>query len=346
MNPVVPKISIVVPTYNAGAYLDSLLESLVEQSLVTFEVLLLDDASKDDSLQRMEKYAADERVRIFQWESNRGAHAGTLFLLTEIRGEFWCYPGADDYFEPNFLEERLKWIEKHPNVALVHGRAGYVDEHGLKIDDPNPPMNTPELMRGDDLLLALLEHNFINAPSVIVRSSFTKTILPFFTGAVFYPMDWYLWILLAALGFDFRYDDRALHAYRIHSASNSLTPEKLAVRRAECRLTPLLALSKASGYSDHAAVLWSRWGRTLYAAWLLRALVVSKSRRFDFAWLRLAAQACRRQPQGRFFPLFDYVRNGLAIVMTAYRERKARSKQRLSVSGLAQIRHPMFEKLP
>lgn len=336
-----PLISIIVPTYNGGPYLELLLDSILRQSFADYEVLLLDDCSKDGSWEVMGRYCSDARFRRFRWDPNRGAHAGTFFLLTQMRGDYWCYPGADDVLEPEFLTERLKVMQEHPNCAVVHGRADYIGPDGEEVPPQTPDLDIPAMMPGSRALETLLQHNYINAPSVMVRASVTRLVLPQFCGMMFYPMDWYLWILIAATGFDFAWDDRKLHSYRVHLTSNSLIPAKEAIRKVEIRLTLLLALRKACGYSDLAMDSWARHGRDLYVMTLFRCWTARKSPSYNGAWFRQAMVAAGRRRAGLTLEFFLKLPT---ILLTGFRERQARAAQSFTVSGLAQIDEPLFRR--
>lgn len=334
-----PLISIILPVYNAGPYLRVLIDSVLAQDHSDFEVLMLDDASTDGSLDIMREYKRDNRFKIFSWTENRGAHAGTLFLLNQARGEFWCYPGADDILSCQFLRERLGMLVGHPNRALVHGRARYIDEQGNLAPPQMISWDIPENMDGRRALETLLQHNYINAPSIMARMDLTRMVLPFFTGAMFYPMDWYLWILLAATGYDFHYDKRELHSYRLHLQSNSLKPEKAGIRSVETRLVTLVALKKATAYSDFAASAWSKYSRclyllTLYRIWINRNLPESKR------WFALLQTSAARVPRQSL--VTEVIKDFLPMILAGGKERKARLHQIFTVSGLALVDEPMF----
>jgi hypothetical protein len=337
-----PRVSIVVPTFNGGPYLKLLLDSILRQSFTDFEVLLLDDCSVDDSWSVMEEYRNDPRFRLFRWNPNRGAHAGTFFLLGQMRGEFWCYPGADDILEPGFLEERVKALDANPNCALVHGQAHYIDQIGNPAAPQAPELDIPPVMPGSRALETLLQHNYINGPSVMVRSSLTRSVLPHFCGMMFNPMDWYLWILIAATGFDFAWDPRKLHSYRVHLSSNSLAPDRESLRKVEIRLAPLLALKKATHFSDLAMDAWARHGRQLFLLTLFRCWVVRRSPSYDPMWLRQALVA--HGWSGRQRLTHAFLAHLPLILLAGWRERSVRSAQRFVTAGLAQINEPLFRR--
>lgn len=96
-----PKVSIIVPIYNAEKTLDRCINSILNQDYIDFELLLIDDGSKDSSGAICDKYAAkDTRVRVIHKE-NSGVSASRNLALNEARGEYLQFLDADDWITPN-----------------------------------------------------------------------------------------------------------------------------------------------------------------------------------------------------------------------------------------------------
>ena len=96
-------ISIVVPVYNMEAYLPECLASIVAQRCQDFEVLLVDDGSKDNSLAVCQEWAAkDARFRVFS-QQNAGVSVARNRALDEAKGEYVCFVDADDAIAPDYL---------------------------------------------------------------------------------------------------------------------------------------------------------------------------------------------------------------------------------------------------
>lgn len=93
-----PKISILVAVYNTAAYLPQCLDSLLSQTLKDIEVLCVDDASTDKSLEILHQYAEkDERVKVFALKENRGqAHARNVGL-SHATGDYIGFVDSDDW---------------------------------------------------------------------------------------------------------------------------------------------------------------------------------------------------------------------------------------------------------
>ena len=104
-----PKISVIVPFYNAEATLARCLDSLIVQTFADFEALLIDDGSTDGSAVIAAGYARrDGRFRVFR-QDNSGAGAARNLGLSESAGAYICFLDADDGLLPDYLEQMLTW---------------------------------------------------------------------------------------------------------------------------------------------------------------------------------------------------------------------------------------------
>jgi glycosyltransferase involved in cell wall biosynthesis len=335
-------VSILVPAHNAAPYLSALCASIQAQTHGHFELLIANDGSTDNTLEVLEPFRSDRRFQILSWKKNRGVTQATLALLNLMRGEYWCHPGADDLLNPNFLERRIASLDANPQALMAHGAAEFIDATGKKISNLPIPGNLPMQMDGQRALGALLQHNFINTPSVMIRSNLTKLVLPFFGGNWKYAQDWYLWLLHFATGFDLLWDPEPLHKYRIHAASLSNSPEKEAIRNAEIRLVPLCALSVAARFSQIAAVYWRKWRSSLYALWLRRAFRIRSEKALLDNWSPMAAYAFYGTTNRGFSLHSEGLRHAASILKVSSREKRALTSQSFRVSGLAQINDPIF----
>lgn len=337
-----PTVSVLVPTFNAAAYLSQLCQSIQEQTYRNFEVLILDDGSTDETAQVLAPFRNDPRFHIYHWTPNRGVNAATAMLLARMRGEYWCNPGADDVLSPEFLAQRVERMEASRNAVLVHGPPEIIDSSGAPHEADFPELEVPVKMQGERALAVLLQHNIIGTSSVLARSDLTRLILPFFLHNWKYAQDWYLWILHAATGFDLLWDQRKLYKYRVHPQSLSLDPGRAAVRHAEIRLVPLCALNAAAQFSPLAASLWAKWRQTLYRLWLFRAARLRAKGQLQAEWLRLAACAYYDRRKHCVSLLWELCKHSPGILMAGLNERCSIQKQSFRVSGIARIHDPIF----
>ena len=115
-----PKISIIVPVYNAEKYLDRCLAALINQTFKEIEILCINDGSTDGSLGILNRYQKqDNRVRVFS-QKNAGPARARNVGLKNMRGEYLMFCDADDWYEPTMCEELYNtMIEHHVDCAQV-----------------------------------------------------------------------------------------------------------------------------------------------------------------------------------------------------------------------------------
>ena len=95
-----PKISIIIPVYNVGKYLDECLESCINQTLEDIEIICVDDASPDNSIKILEEYQQkDSRIKIFRHEKNKNLGGARNTGLENATGEYVWFVDSDDYID-------------------------------------------------------------------------------------------------------------------------------------------------------------------------------------------------------------------------------------------------------
>ncbi|HSH92604.1 MAG TPA: glycosyltransferase [Roseimicrobium sp.] len=337
-----PAISIIVPTYNTGRYLPLLCESLLAQSCGDFEVLIGDDGSTDNTREVIAPFLTDPRFHLHSWTENRGLAAANKTLLSMVRGEFWCSPGADDLLRPDFLEKRLARMKAHPKAIIIHGPPEIIDEEGRVLAGQKLPQPAEPVVAGERALEQLLQHNTYNVPGIFSRSNALPRVLPHFTTAWRYAPDWFLWILLAATGGEVVWDPEPLHSYRVHSKSLTLDPAYDAHRGAEIRLAPMCALRAAGAYSEIARRLWEKWGRALYALWLRRSVKLRMSGQLQPRWVELGARAMHAGFENPPSWWREVIRCAPEMLRYSLAESRARKSQSFYVAGLAMVDDPVF----
>lgn len=112
-----PKISVIVPVYNAEQYLPCCIDSIINQTLGSFELILVDDGSQDNSGAICDEYAKnDKRVTVIH-KKNGGASEARNAGINTASGEYIMFVDSDDYIDENMLEDMLKKAE--PDVDLI-----------------------------------------------------------------------------------------------------------------------------------------------------------------------------------------------------------------------------------
>ena len=100
------KISVIVPVYNAEAYLDKCIESLIRQSYDNLEIILIDDKSTDKSLKICYEWRErDERISVFEHSNNKGQASARNLGLEKASGKYITFVDSDDWIEEKLIEK-------------------------------------------------------------------------------------------------------------------------------------------------------------------------------------------------------------------------------------------------
>lgn len=120
-----PRVSIIIPTYNCDQFLGRAIASALSQSYTDYEVLVVDDGSTDDTSNVVAQYG--QKVRYFH-QSNRGVSAARNLALSYATGEFVAYLDADDMWYPEKLALQVAFLDVHQECGFVHAEVSVIDE--------------------------------------------------------------------------------------------------------------------------------------------------------------------------------------------------------------------------
>ena len=129
-----PEVSIITPCYNSSKFLQQTIDSVLNQTFTDWEWLITDDKSTDHSVEIIRK-VNDERIKLTVAEKNGGAGHARNLSLEKATGRFITFLDADDFWEPNFLEEMVSFMKKE-NAELAYSNYSRCDENLIpKIED-------------------------------------------------------------------------------------------------------------------------------------------------------------------------------------------------------------------
>src|SRR5688572_129331 len=111
-----PRVSILIPTYNYAHVLGEAVESALSQTFEDFELIIVDDQSKDNTDEVVQKYLSDPRVQYYKNEKNLGLVGNFNKCLEYANGEYIKYLLADDRLHPQNLEKFVAVLDLYPNV--------------------------------------------------------------------------------------------------------------------------------------------------------------------------------------------------------------------------------------
>ena len=107
-------VSIIMPSYNCGKYVEKTIHSVQAQTYQNWEIIFMDDCSNDDTIKRVsELLEQDSRIKLFQNHINSGAAVSRNDALREAKGRWIAFLDSDDIWEPTKLEKQIRFMEEN-----------------------------------------------------------------------------------------------------------------------------------------------------------------------------------------------------------------------------------------
>ena len=123
-------VTIGIPVYNGEQYIQKAIDSVLTQSYTNFKLIISDNASNDSTEAICREFALnDSRVRYVRHKINKGTNFNFPFVLSEASSKYFVWLGADDYWEPTFLEKNIEILESDVNII---GSIGLVEFYGIE----------------------------------------------------------------------------------------------------------------------------------------------------------------------------------------------------------------------
>lgn len=211
-----PKISVLIPTYNYGRYLEEAIESVLVQDFEDYELIVSDDCSSDNTHEIMARYAENRKVRYHRHAVNLGMVENWNWCLAEARGEFIKFVFGDDKLSQSDALGKLHTMMKlNPSASLGASARLIIDQESNVLTRWNHMGNTGKYNGKEIITKCLIENrNIIGEPTVTI---FRKEIV----GAGFnlnyrQLVDLEFWFQLLEKG-DLIFTDENLCCFRKHS---------------------------------------------------------------------------------------------------------------------------------
>jgi glycosyltransferase involved in cell wall biosynthesis len=209
-----PKVSVVVPTYNRAHLLRTCLESIARQTYHDFEIVVVDDGSADDTTEVVAAFAPLAR---YFWQENQGIPGALNRGVREARGEYVSFVASDDALVAEALEAEVRVLQENPSVGLVYGQAWEMNEKGRVISVRKPGFAQGSYIRsGREEIRDLLFADHITCSTVMVRRSCLDDVGLF--DPKYSPLgeDWDMWTRIAKK-YDVAYIAKPLGIYLDHA---------------------------------------------------------------------------------------------------------------------------------
>ena len=189
--PVAPKVSVLLPVYNAANTVEAAAQSVLTGNEVALELIIIDDGSTDDTGAVLDGIAQDPRVRITS-RPNKGLAASLNEGIAAASAPLVARMDADDISMPGRLDAQLKFLVEHDDVVLVGGQI-------RRIVKGQPESASDFPLDHDGILDALIQgHHAICHPSIMMRKSALDVIGGYWNNGV--AEDWDLYLRLSEVG--------------------------------------------------------------------------------------------------------------------------------------------------
>lgn len=164
-----PKISIIVTSYNKKKYIAQTLQSILDQRYPNLEIIVIDDGSTDNSLQIINSFARKnpKTVKVYV-QKNQGQKKATNLGITKSKGEILNFLNSDDYFEENILSEIGEYFHNNPTVLWLTGYCDIVNQNNNQIY-PWVTLYKNFLLKINKYFLLLIV-NYITCSGVFIRT--------------------------------------------------------------------------------------------------------------------------------------------------------------------------------
>ena len=184
-----PRVSFLIPVYNAERFLEETLDSVLAQTFSDFEVIAIDDGSTDASSEILATYAAnDPRIRLVR-QANGGVTKALNRGLQEVRGTYTARIDADDIALPDRLAIQVAWMDTHPECGVLGTAAHRIGPAGETLGTWVPPTD-PDLIRW-----RLTFGNCLIHPTILMRTGALRAIGGY-DESVPTAQDYVLWVRL------------------------------------------------------------------------------------------------------------------------------------------------------
>jgi len=217
MRSYLPRVSVIIPTYNRSKLLRVALESALAQTYPNIEVIVVDDGSTDDTAEVMAQYAG--RVTYIK-QANQDAAAARNTGIRAASGEYLTFLDDDDLILPTKIERQVQVLASRPEVGLVHCRFYHTNEDGNYLYKAG-------LLPEGEVLQKLVCSDFVWMGAPLIRRHCFDQVGLFDEEIPSIAADWDMWLRVAQAGYRFACVQEPLGAYRIHGSNMVFDAAKL-----------------------------------------------------------------------------------------------------------------------
>lgn len=191
-------ISVIIPTYNTELLISRTIQSILTQSFKgDYEIIIIDDYSTDNTIKIIEAFQ-DSRIRLYKQSKNVGPAAARNLGLKKAQGEYLVYLDGDDYWENDYLQESVNFLDSHPEAVAV----SVMQKHKLINNSCYIRPDIPEDYKTeviDDFYKYWAKYHHCMTGSIMLRTQIAK-LIGGMREDIRINEDWEFWSVLATYG--------------------------------------------------------------------------------------------------------------------------------------------------
>lgn len=234
------RVSVILPVYRVSAYIERCIRSVLAQSCRDYELLVIDDATDDDSIVQAEhvlrEHSGELSWQILKHAANRGLSAARNTGIRAAKGDYLYFMDSDDVLTPDCLEQLLSLAEADPSVEAVQGNALIIRPHRkdcLLIVDPPAALNSNQAIRAD--YFSKWSHIPFSVWNLLIRRDFVVNNGLFFEEGIIYEDVIWKFQLMKVLS-RIRITPRVTYLYYKHPGSISISAPARKEVDSQCRI--------------------------------------------------------------------------------------------------------------
>lgn len=221
-----PLVSVVIPCYNHESFVQDSIQSVIDQTYQNIELIIIDDGSKDGSVEKIKEMipACQERFIRFEFRhrSNKGLSATLNEALEWCEGIYFSGLASDDLMLKQKIKRQVEIFQQEAVVA-VFGAVQLIDNNSNKIGEIR---QSDKIFAFNDLIYT---DRFLPAPTQMIKLDKLREVGGFIEGMII--EDWYIYLKILESGSKIIYIDELFCSYRSHDSNTFSNPYKMALGR-------------------------------------------------------------------------------------------------------------------
>lgn len=240
------KISIVLPSYNGSKYIRESINSVLSQTFIDWELIIVNDCSTDNTLDIAKEYAAkDNRITVINNEVNQKLPASLNIGFRQAKGDYLTWTSDDNLYKSDAIKEMYEFLVQNPGYKMVCCDMDIIDSEG-NLGEVRKPFNPVQMRYNNCVGACFMYHREV-----------LKTVGEYTIGK-FCVEDYDYWLRIMRQYGDIGYLNKNLYMYRVHGGSLTFTKRTL-IREQLIKLWYENLEWHVDGLIDRKDLLWKMY---------------------------------------------------------------------------------------